>query len=222
MAIERRTSHYAGPAAGAGAGYETDVQRENGVDWERGRERAVFEAPGPVTVEAGGRAGLMAGLVAAIVGLTLSFAMGAGFWTPFKLLAASILGVDALIGGFGTVLLGGILHFAVAAFWGIVFAALVRRDTPQGRALAGGLLFGVCVWAVMTFIGLPVLNRTMVPRVAMSPAVWFITHLVYGACLMRAPELKWRYADPDELSPRRSHRRSAADIYVEQGVAVRR
>lgn len=162
--------------------------------------------------DGGIRVGLSAGLVMALAGMFVSAATGAGFWTPMRLLAASLMGVDALIGGFGAILLGLVLHFAVAAFWGVVFTALVDRDLTADRALVAGLVFGVAVWAVMTYAGLPLLDRTMLPRVKLAPATWFVMHLVYGVCLWRAPEFKWRYGGPGAVRVRETfieHRETA-------------
>jgi hypothetical protein len=162
--------------------------------------------PGPPrgagAFDGGVRAGLFAGLVMALAGMFVSAATGAGFWTPMRLLAAGVLGVNALIGGFGVVLLGLALHFAVAAFWGVIFTALVDRDLAADRALAAGLVYGAAVWAVMTYGALPLLDRTMLPRVRLAPGTWLVMHLVYGVCLWRAPELKWRYGGPGAVRAR--------------------
>jgi hypothetical protein len=37
------------------------------------------------------------------------------------------------------------------------------------------------VWAVMTYIGLPIVNTTMQARVALMPGWWFFAHLIFGA-----------------------------------------
>lgn len=149
--------------------------------------------PGSGIVDGGLRAGLFAGVVMLVVGMIISAASGAGFWTPLRLAAASVLGVDALIGGFGAALLGLALHLGAAAFFGVVFAALVDRDLAADRALLAGLVYGVGVWAFMTYAGLPAFDRTMLPRVRLAPGAWFVMHLVYGACLWQTPDYKWRY-----------------------------
>lgn len=94
------------------------------------------------------------------------------------------MGVDALIGGAGVIALGMVTHFVVAAVWGAVFALLTRRLHEVGPILTAGLIFGLGVWLLMTYVVLPVFNPVMAARVAMIPMTWLVVHLGYGAGLV--------------------------------------
>lgn len=143
----------------------------------------------------GAASGIIAGAVMGVFAMTYMAWAGAGFFALPRGTAASLLGVTALVGGAGTITLGLFLHFVTAAFWGILFASIIRKDTPAGKAFWGGLAYGVGMWAVMIYGVVPVLDPVMQPRVAMMPGAVFIAHLVYGACLFVTPALRRRYAE---------------------------
>lgn len=139
---------------------------------------------------AGAVAGLIAGVVMALAMMGRSSGMGDGYWTPMNVIAGTWLGVDALVGGAWTTALGVVTHLIAAAFWGAVFSALIRRRETVFGAFWEGLLFSVGVWLIMTYIGLPIFDRTMIPRAALMPGWWFYEHLIYGACLCITPALR--------------------------------
>ena len=147
------------------------------------------------TFSGGTTAGLVAGVITALVTALYGGIVGMGFLTPFKLTAAGFLGTSALVGSGGTVLLGVGLYLLASAFWGWVFASFVSRNTTPGAAFWGGLLFGVAVWAIETFISLPLLNRVMESRVAMMPGYWFFENLLFGCLLYMTPAYKRRYGE---------------------------
>lgn len=160
------------------------------------RETRPALPPSQGIFEGGVRAGLLAGAVMALFWGLASAAGGMGFWTPFKSVACTFLGVEGLIGGAGSVLLGLVLHFVTAAFWGVLFAGIIERDTPVPQAALSGVVYGVGVWAVMTYIGLPALDRVLDARATFAPLAWFLSHLVYGACLARTPLMRRLYSEP--------------------------
>jgi len=49
-------------------------------------------------------------------------------WLPMKNVAATWLGVDALIGGGGTIALGLVTHLCVAIDWGVIFGLQLSRS----------------------------------------------------------------------------------------------
>jgi hypothetical protein len=134
--------------------------------------------------------GLFAGTVMMLALMLAETSLGQGFWTPLQLIGGTLLGLNAVLGGFWAGLVGAVLHLAAAGFWGVAFAALVSRETTVRQAFWSGLGYSVAVWAIMTYIGLPVLDRTMEPRVALIPGAWFLSHLVFGACLLWTPTLR--------------------------------
>jgi hypothetical protein len=138
-------------------------------------------------------AGLFAGIVAGLCAMLASYAAGNGFWTLPRMCAAPLLGVRALVGGPSAVVVGLIAGLVSAAFWGFVFASLIRRDATQREALIAGVGFGICVWIVRTYGTLPLANHIMAERVALNPGWWFLQNLIYGACLYGTPALRRRY-----------------------------
>lgn len=158
-------------------------------------ERDFANAPGvsprPVPRESiwrgGPVAGIIAGIIMAIVSMLITAAMGMGFWLVPKMIAATFLGVDALVGGAGAVILGVIVHLIVSAILGLIFAFLTPRIISASSDFGLGIVFGVVVWAVMTFIVLPLINDVMRDRVALMPFAWFIEHLVFGGSLALTP-----------------------------------
>ncbi len=132
-------------------------------------------------IGAGTGAGIIGGIVMAAFAMMYAGAMGMGFWTPLRLIAASTNGVDALIGGGGILLWGLMIHMVTAAVWGVIFAVVLPRRTSAGAGFGWGIGFGIVVWAVMTFIGLPLVNSTMQARISLMQGSWFIEHLLYGA-----------------------------------------
>lgn len=139
---------------------------------------------------AGAAAGLIAGVVMGLAAMGHSQSIGMGFWAPMKEIAGTWLGVDALVGGWPVSLLGVATHLLCAAFWGAVFSGLIRRRESIGGAFWEGLVFSVGVWLIMSYIGLPIFDRTMIPRVSIGADWWFYDHLIFGACLCVTPPLR--------------------------------
>lgn len=140
-------------------------------------------------IGAGALAGLIGGIAMAMVSMLHAWIAGMGFWLPVKLIAATWFGVDALIGGFGVIIAGMMTHMMVSIVWGALFGLFIGRRRTIGTALLVGLLYATAIWLVMTYVGLPLVNRTMLDRVHMQPAWWILEHWVYGMALLLAPPL---------------------------------
>lgn len=151
----------------------------------------------------GAISGIIAGLVMAVVLMIHSQFIGNGFFTPVLAIAGTFFGVSALAGGFGTVLTGLILHVIVSAVLGIIFAMIVNPETSSGYAFFGGLVFGIAVWAVMTYLVLPWANPVMRSEVLMHPGMWAFCHLVYGGVLASTPYFE-RTTAPKYFRPSQS------------------
>ncbi len=134
-------------------------------------------------------AGIIAGLVMAAVYMIRDWAQGMGFWLPVKNIAATYYGVEALVGGGWTIFLGLVTHVVVSAFWGLVFAWVGGARISTGAAFFAGLLYGIAIWALMSFAVLPAINTTMLDRVSMQPGWWFGYHLIFGGMLLVTPPL---------------------------------
>jgi hypothetical protein len=78
---------------------------------------------------------------------------------PIRILqsiAAGLLGRDAFNGGWNTAVLGLALHFFIAFAIVLVFLAASRRLPVLTRhAMAAGLVYGIAVYLVMTFVVVP-------------------------------------------------------------------
>jgi hypothetical protein len=74
----------------------------------------------------------------------------------FQGIASGLLGRSAFEGGMATALLGVLLHFSIA-FAVVITYHLAARRIPQltRRAWIYGPLYGILVYAVMTFIVIP-------------------------------------------------------------------
>lgn len=154
-----------------------------------GRHTAVT---GGTIVTSGAIAGIVGGLLMAAFAMMYTAVQGIGFWAPTTLIAATLVGVDALIGGPGIVLLGLIIHMAASIAWGVLFAWLFPRRAWTGVALVLGLLYAMGVLLVMTFLVMPVVNRVMLDRVVMMFGAFMIEHLLSGAGLTLVPWLERR------------------------------
>jgi len=144
---------------------------------------------GPVT-------GVIAGVIMAFVAMLTTAAQGLGFWLVPKMIAATFLGVDALVGGAGAIILGVIIHLIVSALFGLLFAFLTPRIISASSDFGLGIIYGVIIWAVMTFIILPIGNEVMRDRVALMPFAWFVQHLVFGGSLALTPYFE-RLSSPE-------------------------
>lgn len=152
----------------------------------------------------GALAGMLSGLGMKILAMINSMISGDGLSYPFQLIAATLHGVDAMIGGIMVAIVGFLIHMAVSTFFGIAFAALIDRNTRITMALLGGLFFGFCIWVFMTYLVLPLFDPVMRTRVDLMQASWFVEHLVFGGLLMITPMLRrnfTRRTEPAMIEP---------------------
>lgn len=140
---------------------------------------------------AGAGAGLIGGVLMLLFALIYSAAVGLGFWLPARAIAGSVYGVMALVMGGGVVVLGIVLHLFVAMAWGLVFAWLFAwlagREPQPAFALLVGVLYGLLVLAVMTWLVLPWLDPTLLARVHLMSAMWIVAHVLFGASMVLVP-----------------------------------
>ena len=187
---------------GRGLPVNRKVLRSRGREKQRDRYFVEDEMEGnryqaredPISFRAAVRPGLIVGLIGGVLmGLVLMlFAFRQGdVFRPMKLIAATLLGENALSGAGlqpGPVLLGMILHFMTAIFFGIFFAWIGGYLT-LGAAMGWGVIFGLSVWVIMQYGLLPVIN----PFLAATPPLPFaIAHVIFGLSLGTYP----RYFPP--------------------------
>ncbi len=142
------------------------------------------EMPPPREIIAPGiLAGAVAAAVMALFAMIVAAATGNGFLRPMKLIAAVFLGGQAaMTGGAGAVILGLAIHMAFGIGFGLIFAALLPRDWNAGVELGAGLVYGVVVFLLMTYIVVPWSNPFMAVRI--QHGWFFLYHLAFGATLV--------------------------------------
>jgi hypothetical protein len=127
----------------------------------------------------GVRGGVIGALAMAGVMMLVSASRGDGFWTPLALMGAALLGPDHRSAG--GVALGAVIHLAVGASFGVLYALLARRVRGIVENAMLGIVFGAVVFAPMTYLLLPVVDPIMYRSIHLG--VLFVAHLVYGLVL---------------------------------------
>ena len=125
-------------------------------------------------------AGVIAGLVLALFMVLMTVAGGGDPWLVFKGASAPFLGERATAPGFdfAAVMMGGLIHLAISAFWGALFG-LLFYGFSQGATLGFGILWGFVVWIGMYYVALPLAGLGAVARE--TPIVMAIlNHVVFG------------------------------------------
>ena len=174
----------------------------NGID------KAKFDFRGVII--GGGIAGILAGIVMAMVAMFYAAANGSGFFLPVRSIAATWYGANALLGGAGVLIAGLATHLGTSAFGGVVFAALPSSRKSATVALLSGLVWGVVVWAILSIAVMPWLNPTMYAgTVGREPVWWFVLHLIYGGMLAITPGLVCRVSARWRGSPSPLQRHAA-------------
>jgi hypothetical protein len=144
-------------------------------------------------IKAGVVAGIIGGMLMAMIMMVATAAGGMGLLAPLRLIAATFYGKDAMTGG-GPLIVGLMVHMMNSMVFGVLFAWIAGRRLATLPALMAGVAFGVAIWAIMTFGGLPMLNPMMRESVAMMPVAWFIAHVAFGMGVGSAPALRRRIA----------------------------
>jgi hypothetical protein len=134
---------------------------------------------------AGALAGLGGGLAMALIGALLTHALDQDRWLQLKVTASLVLGpAVAAQSGFvaGPILVGALIHLAVAALLGALFEVVMRRiarlPSDYGIPEVAGLVYGLLIWLVAFFVVIPVVSPLLLQ--IYEPAL-IIEHLVYGA-----------------------------------------
>ena len=162
--------------------------------------RTIAPLPDIVGV-AGALAGLGGGMAMALIGALLTHALDQDRWLQLKVNASLILGPAAATqSGFvaGPIVLGLLLHLAMAALLGALFELAMRRIARlvpgDGFPEVAGLAYGLLIWLVAFFVVIPVASPLLLQIYA--PAL-IIQHLVYGAvtgllyAMLRPQPLSW-------------------------------
>ena len=139
----------------------------------------------------GGLVGVIGGvLMAMFTMLATATYLQMGFFTPMYAIAAPLTGRQALLtsmtnGVFyfaaGPALLGWLVHLLWAAFWGMIFGLIARGlHLTEGVAIISGLVYGLLVMLVMSFIVVPLVGAPDLLRLVGSLSVIIAHALFYG------------------------------------------
>jgi hypothetical protein len=151
--------------------------------------------------------GTLAGLAGAVAGMMpiafISLVRGEGLTMPAKLVAAALMGRDALESdnAMAAVLIGLLITVVAASAAGALFTWLRRREPRFRLLIAEGVGFGLVLFGAL-WIALPYLNPTMhahTPWYALA-----LSYTVFGAALALQLPLRVGSTDMDVESVRKS------------------
>jgi predicted permease len=133
---------------------------------------------------------LRAGLLTALTDGTFSSVLSVAFYHStvqrlFQGVASTLLGPDAINGGWPTAIVGMLMHVGVAFGWSAVFLFVVLRservrktlDTTSGVVKVAAV-YGPFVWIVMSFVVIPLLLRRP-PAIGVRWWVQFFGHFPF-------------------------------------------
>lgn len=141
-------------------------------------------------VGAGVTAGIAGGGAMAAFLLVWSAWRGPSALAAVQAMGGLFYGRGAVGGGGGPIFWGLAIHFAVSVALGVLFAAVVHRQTDPLAAVTGGLLYGLAVWAVMTFVVVPIVDPALREFVSDRMFGWLAAHVPFGIALGVAPQLR--------------------------------
>ncbi|HEU4728543.1 MAG TPA: DUF6789 family protein [Kofleriaceae bacterium] len=125
-------------------------------------------------------AGVIGGIVIALVMLVAAQLKEQDLWPSLKGAAAPFLGERAMQPGFDgrAVALGVVCHFAVSIVWGVLFAAIFY-GLSRGATVAAGVLWGIIVWLGMFYLVLPIAGLS---RMASGEPITMaiLSHVIFG------------------------------------------
>jgi hypothetical protein len=137
--------------------------------------------PADHEVAAGAAAGVAAGLATLLAALAGTGAEQGSFF-PLRLVAASLLGHEALDPGWvAPVLLGSALGLFTSVVLGLVFVSLLGRGPSLAASLGAGLVYGVVSWSITWWVVVRLVDPVLFSSV--RPARALLLHLVFGAAL---------------------------------------
>jgi hypothetical protein len=149
---------------------------------------------------AGAIAGMIGGAMMAMFTMiaTVTY-LGMGFFTPLYVIASPLTGRQVMMtathgGAFyfalGPAVLGLVVHMMWSALWGIIFGLIASGLHLRGvAAVIGGMVFGILVLLVMSFIVGPIVGAPNFFQLLGWPT-WIIGHLLFGMVIGLWPALR--------------------------------
>jgi hypothetical protein len=100
--------------------------------------------------------GLVAGTSDITENIVFNAFRGIAPWQIFQFIASGLIDGRSFQLGWASVVLGVVIHYAIALSWTAIFyVAATRFNVLSRRPILSGLLYGVLVYAIMNFIVLP-------------------------------------------------------------------
>lgn len=150
---------------------------------------AVVAQERTVTTDLAGRVarGVVGGVVAGalFIAVTMWFADSTGGEAkgPLMMISTIVLGKTAMADGTASVGIGAIVHFALSALFGALFALVAPRFRTNGTLLIAGTAYGALLYVVNFLI----FARTLFPVLKMANQPFeVVVHLVFGTLLAMA------------------------------------
>lgn len=114
--------------------------------------------------------GLVAGTLDITENIVFNAFRGITPWQIFQFIASGLLDGRSFQLGWASVVLGVVIHYAIALTWTAIFyVAATRFNVLSRRPILSGLLYGVLVYAIMNFVVLPL--SAVPPRPSASTIV---------------------------------------------------
>ncbi|MFZ5971391.1 MAG: hypothetical protein ACOYXA_07340 [Bacteroidota bacterium] len=100
--------------------------------------------------------GLMDGIAASV---NAYFSSGATPDRVFRFIASGVFGTDAFKDSHVMVVWGVAFHFLIALLWTALYFWLATQfEWPRQHYVVSGILYGLFIWAAMTYLVLPLSN----------------------------------------------------------------
>lgn len=137
---------------------------------------------GPLVVHNPFGAAILGGLLAGALDIAFAVVLfQIGVERVFQSVATGLMGRDAAIaGGMETAAIGAAAHFFISIVAaGIYVLATTPLPVLLRRPIAGGFIFGACVWAVMNFVVVPNSMAKPAPIVWPTTAIMIAGHMLF-------------------------------------------
>jgi uncharacterized membrane protein YagU involved in acid resistance len=100
--------------------------------------------------------GLMAGILDITENIVFNAFRGVTPWRIFQYIASGLFGRHSFQMGWNSVLLGVVIHFAIALAWtGLFYMAAKKLSVLTQWPIVSGLIYGLIVYVLMNFVVLP-------------------------------------------------------------------
>lgn len=152
----------------------------------------------------GAGAGVVASLAMAMYAMLAAWHNGTGFFTPLYHIASLFASQNSMMASMksamagsdfhfvvGTAILGAVIHMMTGAMYGALFGLVVSRfDLKPGMLVGAGAAYGVLVFVMSAFVGLPIAaavfgSGDQITHMAKMAgwSTFFVEHVIYGLVL---------------------------------------